>query len=96
MARKSPLVVVPDDAEPEPVAALNVSSAASSGTRRGLLVALRDRIAVDIDNGVPPRDLASLSRRLLEIARDIESIDAEDKGDDVGEAADTPDEPWSG
>lgn len=71
-----------------------VSGAATHGSRRDLLVALRDTIARDIDEGVPPRDLASLSRRLLEIARDIEAIDAGLRGDDVGDAADTPDEPY--
>lgn len=67
---------------------------AAAGSARDLLVALRDNIASQIDAGVPPRDLASLSRRLLEIARDIAAIDAEGAGDDVGDAAATPDEPW--
>lgn len=67
---------------------------AATKSRRDLLVALRDRISADIDGGVPARDLASLSRRLLEIARDIEAIDAAEEGDDVGNAAGTPDEPW--
>ena len=40
------------------------------------------------------RDLAALSRRLLEIAEDIEAIDAEGGVDDVGNAAATPDEEW--
>jgi hypothetical protein len=31
----------------------------------------------------------------LAIAGEIESIDAADKGDDVGDAASTPDEPWT-
>ena len=68
---------------------------AAAGSRRDLLVALRDQIAEAIDAGVPARDLAALSRRLLEITRDIEAIDAEEGGDNVGDAAATPDEPWS-
>ena len=71
-----------------------VSTAAKSGSQRQLLVSLRDRIAADIDDGVPPRDLASLSRRLLEINHDIDAIDAAERGDDIGRAAATPDEPW--
>jgi hypothetical protein len=73
-----------------------VKAAAETGTRRDLLVALRARIAADIDNAnTPPRDLAALSRRLLEIARDIEALDAADKADDIGDAAATPDEEWA-
>lgn len=67
---------------------------AASGTRRDLLVALRDKIAGEIDGGVPARDLASLSMRLLTLAEQIAEIDAEESGDDVGDAAATPDERW--
>lgn len=72
-----------------PVVHSVVSAAADS--RRALLVALRDRIAADIDEGVPPRDLASLSRRLMELATEIEKLDSEGGGA-VGDAAETPDE----
>jgi hypothetical protein len=74
---------------------VSIAAAAASGSRRDLLVAMRDSIALELDNGVPARDLASLTRRLMEITRDIESIDAGEKGDSIGEAADTADEPWS-
>lgn len=57
-----------------------VSEAASNGTTRDLLVAMRDRIAKTVgDAKCPPRDLASLSRRLMEIAKEIEQIDAQDE-----------------
>ena len=72
---------------------MSVHQAAQEG-RRQLLIALRDRIAADIDAGVPARDLASLSRRLLEIDRELESQIADEDGDDIGEAAATPDEPF--
>jgi hypothetical protein len=90
----APLRAVGDDEklEPEKVAAKSVTEAAESGTPRELLVALRTRIARQVqDPKCPARDLASLSRRLLEIAREIEQIDAEEGGDDVGNAAETPD-----
>lgn len=97
--RKSSLKIVSDEsaagtrARAKP---LSVKAAADSGVRRHLLVALRARIAADIDNReTPPRDLAALSRRLLEIAREIEAIDAEENGDDIGDAASTPDEEWT-
>lgn len=68
---------------------------AAEGDERALLVALRDRVADDLDAGVPARDLASLSKRLMEIQREIRAIDAAEDGDDVGNAAATPDESFS-
>lgn len=68
--------------------------AAAAKSRRDLLVALRDKIAGDLDDGVPARELASLSKRLVDIAEEIAQIDADKKGDDVGDAAATPDEPF--
>jgi hypothetical protein len=76
---------------------LTVSQAAKGGDLRELLVALRERIAATVDGpNTPARDLAALSRRLLEIARDIEAIDARAGDDDVSVAAATPDEKWRG
>jgi hypothetical protein len=54
----------------------SVSDAAANGDTRDLLVSLRTRIAKSVDDpNASQRDLASLSRRLLEIAREIEAID---------------------
>jgi hypothetical protein len=42
-----------------------------------LLVAMRDRIATAVTaEGCPPRDLASLTKRLADIAGEIAAIDA--------------------
>jgi hypothetical protein len=71
----------------------SIAEAAAHGTQRDLLVAMRDRIAADLDEGVPARDLASLTKRLMEITREIATIDAQEKGDAVGDAAATPDVP---
>ena len=71
-----------------------VSEAAAHGSKRDLLVALRDVIAGEIDDGVPARDLASLSLRLINTVSEIEAIDAATNGDDVGNAAALPDEEW--
>lgn len=87
------LKVVSEDDFPPHTLGGSVNSAAGSGDMRSLLVALRDRIASEIDAGVPARDLASLSRRLLDIAKEIEELD-EAGGGDVGEAAATPDSGW--
>ena len=70
----------------------SVRDAAAAG-RRDLLVALRDKIAGEIDGDVHPRDLAALSRRLIEVATQLESFD--DAADDISVAAAIPDEAWS-
>lgn len=89
MAAASGLRAVKADERPAPKSV----SEAAKGTTRELLVALRDRLARAIeDPKCPPRDLASLSRRLHEITRDIESIDSREGGDDIGAAAATEDE----
>jgi hypothetical protein len=70
--------------------------AASHGSHRELLIALRSRLAKTIqDENTPPRDLASLSLRLLAIAKEIEALNAAEGVDDVGAAAGTPDEEWA-
>jgi hypothetical protein len=75
---------------------VTVKSAAESGNRRQLLIAVRNRLAADIDSpDTPPRDLAALTRRLLEVARDLELMAAAEKADDIGEAAATPDQDWA-
>ena len=51
-------------------------SQAAKGTQRELLVAMRDRIAKTIsDSDCPPRDLASLTRRLQDIAKEIDQLE---------------------
>lgn len=55
---------------------LTVSEAASSGDHKALLIAMRDRIALTVqDPECPPRDLAALSRRLADIAKEIKGIE---------------------
>lgn len=62
-----------------------VAEAASSGDHRELLVAMRGRIAETVsDPKCPPRDLAALTRRLQDIAREIEDIDLRRKKDGEG------------
>ena len=66
-----------------------VAEAASTGTTRELLVALRDRIARTVsDPKCPPRDLSSLSRRLHELVTAIEALDAEAEDGDTSEVSD--------
>jgi hypothetical protein len=90
------LRAVPEGEKPEkPERAQSVTQAADGGNRRALLVALRSRIAKTVENAdTPARDLASLARKLLEIAKEIEAIDSADGSDDVSAAAATPDDDW--
>lgn len=57
-----------------------VTEAADTGTTRELLVAMRARIAKAVeDPNTPARDLAALTKRLVEVVRDIEAIDAREE-----------------
>lgn len=61
----------------KPPVAKSVTEAAKSGTTRELLSAMRGRIASAVeDPNTPARDLAALTKRLVEVVRDIEAIDA--------------------
>lgn len=60
-----------------------ITEAADSGTTRELLAAMRARIAKAVeDPNTPARDLAALTKRLVEVVRDIEAIDARDAEDE--------------
>lgn len=53
------------------------SQIVSYGTYADTLRATRDEIALQIEMGVAARDLASLSKRLLDIQRELKDIEAE-------------------
>lgn len=86
MAQTSKLRAVKADEQPNPAASL--VEAADIGSTRAMLVAMRARIAKAVqDENTSTRDLASLSKRLMEIQRDIDAIDAQ-AADESGEVAD--------
>jgi hypothetical protein len=58
-----------------PVKEQTLEQAARSGDQRALLMALRDVIASRISDGCAARDLASLSRQLVSIVAELETID---------------------
>lgn len=59
----------------DPVVGQSVADAAESGDRLLLLLAMRDRVATAIsDPKCPPRDLAALTRRLQDIAKEIDQL----------------------
>ena len=81
MAVKRSLRSVGADEKP-PVSAKpkTVTEAAKGGSTRELLAATRDRIAVAVeDPNTPARDLAALSKRLMDTVREIEAIDARER-----------------
>lgn len=96
MAAKRLRAVSADEKPPTPKQVRSVLQASDAGDRRALLVAMRTRIAKAIDDaGTPARDLAALTRRQLEIAREIEAIDLS-TGSAESVVASTDDEAWDG
>ena len=93
-ARKAPLRAVKADEKRE--APKTILEAAEAGSRLEELRAMRRRIARALDDpNTPARDLAALSRRQLEIGKEIEAIVvAEDEDHSVVVNAD--DEVWDG
>lgn len=53
--------------------------AAKSGDKRATLIALRDKLAETIQNCDSGRDMASNSKRLMEVMVEIEALPSEDK-----------------
>lgn len=91
MPRK-PLRAVEPDEQPE---ILSVERASESGSRLAELRAIRRVIARAIDDeGTAPRDLAALSRRQLEISREIEAQERVEAEEAVRRDV-SPDEKWS-
>jgi len=92
MAGSKLRAVAPGEKAPSAREVKTVTQAADAGSMRDLLVAMRTRTAKAVeDPNTPARDLAALTRRLLEIAREIEAIDARAREEDE-ESASAPDE----
>ena len=64
-----------------------VLQATKANNRRETLVALRDRIAATIDNCESGRDMAALSKRLVEVMNEIESLPDPNKGKNPAQIA---------
>jgi len=75
---------------------LSIVEAAELGDRRALLVAMQQRLALALsDAALHPRDLAALTKRLEDNAKELAVIDAASSGEaDEVEAA-IPDEPMN-
>ena len=80
MARRTLRAVAADESASPPARTFTVSSASSEGTRRDVLVAMRARIATAVDDpNTPARDLAALTKRLIEVVKEIDAMDAADQ-----------------
>ena len=74
-------VVAPVEVVEEPELELTVSEAVETGDERAVLVAMRRLIARTLDEkDVSARDLASNTRRVHELTKDIMAIDAKRRG----------------
>ena len=91
--RKTPLRAVATEEKARPTTILE---AAEQGSRIEELRAMRRRLAVALDDpNTPARDLAALSRRQLEIGREIDAI-LVSEDDEHSVVANTDDEAWDG
>lgn len=74
------LKAVPDGAVPKREKPENIKAAVEC-TERDLLVALRTKVASEIDNGVPAHALASTVKQLRELDKAIRTLDAQSAHD---------------
>lgn len=89
--RKSSLRVVEPGEAPERKIS-SVLDAAEAGSRVDELIQMRRVIARAIDNeNTSPRDLAALSRRQIEISKEIEALQRQ-KSEEAADAANVEDE----
>lgn len=96
MPRKPTLSVVAPDSVPDKTTPKTILEAAESGSRLEELKAMRRRIARSLDDvNTPARDLAALSRRQLEIGREIEAI-VVSEDEDHSVVVSTDDAAWDG
>lgn len=83
--KKAPLRVAKPGEKAAPTKPKTITEAAESGSHRELLAAMRDRIAKAVEDiNTPARDLAALTKRLSDVAREIQHLDA--KADQEGES----------
>jgi len=76
-AKQNPLRVVKPGETAAPVKIMSVLEAAEAGDRLEELRAMRRRIAKTLDEpNTPARDLAALSRRQIELGKEIDVLEA--------------------
>ena len=63
----------------------NLMDAARSGDRRATLEALRDKLAGSIQDCESGRDVAALSKRLMEVMGELDALPRPSDGDELEE-----------
>jgi hypothetical protein len=75
--------IEPGETPPPQRTFTTIAEASAEGSTLDELRMMRSRIARTLDDpNCPPRDLAALSRRLIEIAKEIEAIEARARQED--------------
>ena len=64
-----------------------LAQAAKKNSRRETLVALRDKLAVSIDSCESGRDIAALSKRLMEVMGELDSLPDPNEGKNPAQVA---------
>lgn len=78
-----------------PIPPMSVFDAAESGSRLEELRAIRAVLARAIDDSnTSPRDLAALTRRQIEVSREIEALKAEEVEEEKGSNGAIADAKW--
>lgn len=91
--KKAPLRVAKPGEKPDPKRPESVASAVTGGSARDVNVAMQDRIAKAIDaEDIRGADLAALSRRLIELRKELSALDAQAK--EVAEDESVDDAAW--
>lgn len=91
--RKANLRTVKADEKAPPKRPESVASAVTDGSARDVNVAMQDRIAKAIDaEDIRGADLAALSRRLIELRKELAALDAQAK--EVAEDESVDDAAW--
>ena len=91
-ANKRLKVIGPNDVPPPQ---MTVLEAANAGDRMASLLAIQRRLAATLANPKTyPRDMASISLRLLEIGKEIEAIKSEREESELA-GAHVEDEAWT-
>lgn len=68
---------------------------AVAADRRTRLTASRDLLASLIESGsIPPYKVNETIKEMNRIADELDGVIAQEDGDEIGQAAATPDEPW--
>lgn len=91
MARKLTVVTAGTPAPPPKVEPPKSIKEAVDRSERDLLVALRRRIAAEMDSGPPAHTLAPMARQLRELDREIRALDAREAQESPAERVDDGD-----